>query len=109
MLPHIRPKLPHLLPERSRKIGFNKVSDTTSEAQVNDPSIDFTGHLAAFDQASLQRLVAAYERAGGRTWPAMVEHVIERFAVVSPIRYGIFAIITGNEQHVAGAKSQLGV
>jgi macrolide phosphotransferase len=80
-----------------------------TEAAVGDPSVDFTGHLAAFDPESLERLVAAYERAGGRTWPAMVEHVQERHAVASPIRYGVFALVTGSEQHLAGARAQLGV
>ncbi|MGQ5490742.1 macrolide 2'-phosphotransferase [Thauera sp. ZXT1-4] len=78
-----------------------------TEAAISDPSIDFAGHLAAFSPESLERLVAAYELAGGRTWPAMVEHIRERHAA-SPIKYGIFAISTGNEQHLAAAKFQLG-
>ncbi len=78
-----------------------------TEAEISDPSIDFAGHLAAFSLESLERLVAAYELAGGRTWPAMVEHIKERHAA-SPIKYGIFAISTGNEQHLAAAKVQLG-
>ncbi|THF67316.1 macrolide 2'-phosphotransferase [Pseudothauera nasutitermitis] len=78
-----------------------------TEAEISDPSIDFAGHLAAFSPESLERLVAAYELAGGRTWPAMVAHIEERHAA-SPIKYGIFAISTGNEQNLAAAKAQLG-
>ncbi|MCK9505982.1 MAG: phosphotransferase [Porticoccaceae bacterium] len=79
-----------------------------TEAEISDPSIDFAGHLAAFGPPSLERLVAAYELAGGRTWPAMVEHIKERYAA-SPIKYGIFAISTGDGQHLSVAKVQLGV
>jgi macrolide phosphotransferase len=77
-----------------------------TEAEISDPAIDFAGHLAAFGLDSLKRLVAAYELAGGQTWPAMVEHIIERHAA-SPIKYGVFAISTGSEQHLAAARSQL--
>lgn len=80
-----------------------------TEAAVGDPSIDFSGHLAAFSPESLERLVAAYERAGGRTWPAMVEHIQERYAVASPIKYAVFAAVTGNERHLSAAKAQLGL
>jgi macrolide phosphotransferase len=79
-----------------------------TEAEISDPSIDFAGHLAAFSPRSLKRLVTAYEHAGGRTWPAMLEHIQERHAA-SPIKYGIFAVSTGNEQLLAAAKVQLGV
>jgi macrolide phosphotransferase len=78
-----------------------------TEAEVGDPAIDFAGHLATFSPESLAQLVAAYERIGGRTWPAMVEHIKERHAA-SPIKYGIFAISTGDAQHFAAAKAQLG-
>lgn len=80
-----------------------------TEAEVGDPSIDFAGHLPAFGAESLKQLVDAYESAGGRIWPGMVEHINERYAVASPIRYGVFAIATGDEQHVAAARAQLEV
>ena len=78
-----------------------------SEAAIGDPSIDFAGHLAAFDVESLERLVAAYALAGGRTWPEMVEHIKERHAA-SALKYGIFALVTGDEQHLKAARAQLG-
>lgn len=79
-----------------------------TEAEIGDPAVDFSGHLAAFDSASLARLVAAYERAGGRTWPNMMEHITQRHAA-APIKYALFAMDTGSEQHLAGAKVQLGI
>jgi macrolide phosphotransferase len=80
-----------------------------TEAEIGDPSVDFAGHLPAFGADSLEQLIVAYESAGGRVWPGMVEHIHERYAVASPIRYGVFAITTGDEQHVAAARAQLEV
>ena len=37
-----------------------------SESHVGDPSMDFTGHLAAFGKEGLKELIGAYEAAGGR-------------------------------------------
>lgn len=79
-----------------------------TEAEVSDPSIDFAGHLSAFSPESLEKLVAAYARAGGQTWPTMVAHITARHAA-SPIRYGLFAIVTKNQAHITAAKAQLGV
>lgn len=78
-----------------------------SEAEIACPSIDFAGHLAAFGQESLEKLVVAYARLGGRTWPTMTEQIKARHAA-SPLRYGLFAITTGNQDHLAAAKAQLG-
>lgn len=80
-----------------------------TEAEVGDPSNDFSGHLAAFSLESLRRLVLAYEETGGRTWPAMVEQITERHAVASPLRYGVFATLAGNAGHIEAARRQLGV
>ncbi|AFG36494.1 macrolide 2'-phosphotransferase [Spirochaeta africana] len=80
-----------------------------TEAVVSDPSIDFSGHLSAFSHESLEQLIAAYEHAGGRVWPGMTEHIAERHAIASPIRYGLFALTPGNGEHIAAVKSQLGV
>lgn len=79
-----------------------------SEAEISDPAIDFAGHLAAFGPESLEKLVTAYALAGGRTWPTMTEQIKARHAA-SPLRYGIFAITCGSQDHFAAAKAQLGV
>jgi macrolide phosphotransferase len=39
-----------------------------TEAEVSDPAIDFVFHLLAFGEDGLERLMAEYEEAGGRTW-----------------------------------------
>lgn len=36
-----------------------------TEAEVSDPSIDFTGHLLGFGAYGLEALIAEYSRAGG--------------------------------------------
>lgn len=79
-----------------------------SEAVIGDPAVDFAGHLATFDPNSLASLVTAYESAGGRTWPRMLEHIEERHAA-SAIAYGVFALDVGSAAHLAAARAQLGV
>ncbi len=77
-----------------------------TEAEVNDPSIDFCGHLTAFGPAGLEQLVADYQRAGGRNWPAMVRHITER-AATSPIKYALFALESGDPRHLDAVREQL--
>lgn len=79
-----------------------------SEAEITDPSIDFVGHLAVFGEESLEKLVSSYVLSGGRDWPGMIEQIKARH-VASPLRYAIFALNTGSEEHLAAAKTQLGV
>jgi macrolide phosphotransferase len=78
-----------------------------TEAKVSDAALDFAGHLAAFDPESLGKLLAAYERHGGKTWPRIGDQIEARHRA-SPIRYGLFALETQNEEHLAAAKAQLG-
>ncbi|MBX3246861.1 MAG: macrolide 2'-phosphotransferase [Myxococcales bacterium] len=79
-----------------------------TEAEVSDPSIDFTGHLLGFGADGLEALIAEYSRAGGHTWPSMERHVHSRSAF-SPVRYGLFALATGDPVHLEAARAQLGV
>lgn len=78
-----------------------------TEVEVSDPSIDFTGHLLAFGEDGLAGLLAGYERAGGRTWPSMARHIRGRGAF-APVRYGLFALASGDAGHLAAARAQLG-
>ena len=77
-----------------------------SEARVDDPAIDMSGHLMAFGEPGLARLILAYQAAGGRTWPRMAHHVAER-AAAFPIAYALFALQTRDEHHLAAARAQL--
>lgn len=77
-----------------------------SEARVDDPAIDMTAHLMVFGEEGLARLIHGYEAAGGRTWPRMAHHVAERLAA-APVNYALFALLSGDEAHLAAAKAQL--
>lgn len=77
-----------------------------TETRVSDPSIDFTGHYTVFGAQSLERLISEYAAAGGQTWPRMAEHIAQRSAA-APVLYGIFALSSGDPQHLEAAKAQL--
>jgi macrolide phosphotransferase len=93
----------HLLVDSNTRV--TGIIDWT-EAKVNDPSIDFTGHLTVFNEESLKTLIKHYENNGGRVWPELIAQTIER-AAFSPVRYGIFAITSGSDTHLAAAKALL--
>jgi macrolide phosphotransferase len=79
-----------------------------TEAEVSDPSIDFVFHLLGFGEAGLDRLLVEYEEAGGRTWPGFRGHVSERLSAF-PVKYGLFALATGQDDHLDAARLQLGL
>lgn len=90
------------------KVGEVKGIIDWSTAHVGDPSIDFSGHLTVFGEESLRKLIRAYEYQGGKTWNKLFEQATER-AAASALAYGYFALETNNENHIKGAKVQLGV
>ena len=79
-----------------------------SEAQVSDPAIDFSGHLAVFGEESLKNLIRLYAECGGRVWENMFAHVRERHSA-SALKYGVFALETNLDEHIDAARVQLGV
>ncbi len=95
----------HLLVDKQG--GVTGIIDWT-EAKLGDPAVDFASHLQIFGRESLERLLREYERAGGRGWPRMPDQIEARLAA-APIRYGVFAIESGHAEHLAAAKTQLGV
>ncbi len=78
-----------------------------STAHMNDIAQDFSGHLNVFGEASLKALIHEYQNQGGTTWEHLFEQSVER-AAAAPLAYGFFAIETQDEQHIMGAKAQLG-
>ncbi|MGK9489818.1 Mph(B) family macrolide 2'-phosphotransferase [Bacillus sp. NMCC46] len=48
-----------------------------SEVGVGDVSADFLSHQLLFGKEGLTKLIHAYEKAGGRTWSRMDEHIKE--------------------------------
>lgn len=93
-----------LVDEASRATGL---LDWT-EAEVGDPSIDFVFHLMGFGAEGLDRLLAEYEAAGGRTWPGIRAQVGERLAAF-PIKYALFALTSGLDEHLAAVRPLLGL
>lgn len=79
-----------------------------STAHTGDPAIDFSGHATVFGEESLKVLIMEYEKQGGKVWDKLYEQTLER-AAAAPLAYGLFALETQDESHMAGAKAQLGV
>ncbi len=51
-----------------------------TEACVSDPVVDLAMFHGCFGRDVLSELVARFERQGGRTWPRIIEHAMERWA-----------------------------
>lgn len=79
-----------------------------TEAMVGDPAIDFAAHWITFGDEALKRLIAAYQRWGGRTWPGMFEHVVELCAA-SAVTLAEFAMSSGVDEYHQMARQSLGV
>lgn len=78
-----------------------------TEAEVGDPATDFVFHLMGFGEDGLDRLLSEYEAAGGRTWPGMRHHIAERLSA-APVKYALFALTNGLDEHLTAARAQLG-
>lgn len=77
-----------------------------TEAKVADVSNDFTAHYMLFGEEELEKLILAYQKAGGYTWPKMKEHIIELLATQA-ITLAEFAESSGIEGYKEIAKEML--
>ncbi|MFC2947460.1 macrolide 2'-phosphotransferase [Virgibacillus sediminis] len=68
-----------------------------TEARVDDPATDFVSHYMAFGEDALERLIEAYEKAGGYVWSSMGEHIKE-LQTVYPVTVAEFAERSGSEE-----------
>ncbi|KEK22800.1 macrolide 2'-phosphotransferase [Bacillus gaemokensis] len=96
---------PHILVDKNDKV--TGLLDWT-EAKVTDPATDFTLYLTIFGEGNLKILLNEYEKAGGKVWPKMFEHIIELGAAY-PVMIGLFALQTKEEAHMEMARGALGV
>ncbi|MBO1580716.1 macrolide 2'-phosphotransferase [Bacillus sp. XF8] len=96
---------PHILVDKNAKV--TGLLDWT-EAKVTDPATDFTLYLTIFGEDNLKGLLNEYEKAGGKVWPRMLEHIIELGAAY-PVMIGLFALQTKEEAHMEMARGALGV
>ncbi|TYP71946.1 macrolide 2'-phosphotransferase [Paenibacillus methanolicus] len=79
-----------------------------TEGEVSDPATDFTIYHTLFGDEGLADLLKRYEQAGGRVWPRMHEHIVERMAAY-PVLIAIFAMKSGLAEYKAMAQNALGV
>ena len=91
-----------LLDEEGRLTG---VLDWT-EARVTDPSIDLALFAGSFGAGALDALLARIDAAGGRTWPRLAEHAVERWAAF-PVLVASWALRTGDAGVLAHARRLL--
>ncbi|WP_103997489.1 macrolide 2'-phosphotransferase [Paenibacillus sp. UNC499MF] len=79
-----------------------------TEAECGDPAADFSAFYTVFGEEALSRLLEEYEKAGGRVWPRMKEHIVQ-FQVAYPVSIALFALKSGLEQYADMAREALGV
>lgn len=68
-----------------------------SEAHVGDPATDFSLLYASAGLDTLTSLLGHYAAAGGRVWPRMAHHIVERWCAY-PAVIADFARMTGDDQ-----------
>ncbi|SFH07820.1 macrolide 2'-phosphotransferase [Pontibacter chinhatensis] len=95
----------HILTDENGKV--NGFLDWT-EAEVNDPAIDFVALLASFGEETTKTLLQAYEQAGGNVWPRMLEHIQQRLGAYG-VNIGLFVLESGSEEYLPMAKTALGL
>ncbi|MBK4205676.1 macrolide 2'-phosphotransferase MphK [Bacillus spizizenii] len=79
-----------------------------TEAKVADPAKDFIFFQMLFGEEETARLLEYYDRAGGRIWAKMQEHISEMQAAY-PLEVAKFALQTQQEEHIKMALEALGV
>ena len=77
-----------------------------TEAKIADVSNDFTAHYMLFGEEELEKLLAAYQAAGGYTWPKMKEHIIELLSTQA-ITLAEFGESSGLDEYKQIAKDML--
>jgi macrolide phosphotransferase len=77
-----------------------------TEAAVTDRAVDFVAHYHTFGKDALDKLILAYELAGGHVWSKMAEHVIELTASY-PIAIAEFALKSGLDEYKEMARQSL--
>lgn len=94
---------PHIIVNDNQRV--TGLIDWT-EAEIADPGKDFVIYYALFAEEGLHDLLKRYEKAGGRTWPRMLEHIREQWAAY-PAIVAQFALITGEESTMEMGRGML--
>ena len=77
-----------------------------TEAKLTDPAVDLAMFHGHFGPEALRRLVERIERAGGRTWPRILDHAAELWAAW-PVLAAAWALRTGNETALQFAQAEV--
>ncbi|WP_231446491.1 macrolide 2'-phosphotransferase [Brevibacterium zhoupengii] len=75
-------------------------------AAVGDPARDFMFHHASVSAGAFDATIKRYVEKGGRVWPKFAEHCGELFST-SPVELGLYALQTGDADHMEAARAQL--
>lgn len=94
---------PHILVDSTQRV--TGLIDWT-EAEIADPGKDFVIFYALFGAERLQDLLKRYEKAGGKTWPSMIQHIAEQWAAY-PALVAKFALTTGREADLEMARGMI--
>ena len=78
-----------------------------ADAAVDDPAQDFAAPYVAFGADGLDRLLAAYDRAGGAPHERFREHVVLLAEFRYRVSLGLHGLRTGNDDYVALARARL--
>ena len=79
-----------------------------TEGRIADISNDFTVFYKLLGDEGIERLIKAYQEAGGYVWPKMREHIIELTAAW-PVAIAEFALKSQLDEYIQYAKIELGV
>ena len=93
----------HLLVDQEGRV--TGIIDWT-EAEVNDPAIDFVFAYWILGERVLRQLLTRYQAAGGRVWPGMVQQIGARQSVM-PATVAVFAQDSGHLEYLEFANSLL--
>lgn len=75
-------------------------------AEVGDAARDFVFQHATASSAAFELTLERYVAGGGKIWPRFAEHCAHRYSA-SPVSYGLYALITDDEDHRQAATAQL--
>lgn len=75
-------------------------------AAISDPARDFIFHHASVSPQAFDATVQRYVEKGGQVWPKFAQHCGELFST-SPVELGLYALQTGDADHLKAAKDQL--
>jgi aminoglycoside phosphotransferase (APT) family kinase protein len=93
----------HLLLDEQKQL--TGILDWT-EACFTDPGVDFAMLGGCLGAPALAAIVERFARAGGRTWPRLLDHAAERW-LAFPALGAAWALRTGNETALTFARAQV--